>query len=150
VLCSMASFKQHCAMGFWYSGGWIMSDETKPASDGMGQYGKITSLKDLPKDKELTKQIKDAMKVHDAGIKASARPKTTEKNELEVPADLTAALKKNKKALVTFGAFNRTNKKEYLDWITEAKTDETRKKRLETAVEWMSEGKSRHWKYQKK
>jgi hypothetical protein len=98
VLCSMAAFKQHCALGFWYSGGWIMSDDAKPASEGMGQYGKITSLADLPKDKELIKQIKEAVKVHDAGIKPAPRPKTIEKKELEVPAELTAALKKNKKA----------------------------------------------------
>ena len=150
VLCSMASFKQHCAFGFWYAGGWVMSDETKPSSEGMGQFGKITALKDLPKDKQLVKQIKDAMKVHDQGIKPAPRPKTTEKKELEVPADLTAALKKSKKAMTTFDGFSYTNKKEYVDWIAEAKSDETRKKRLESAVEWMSEGKSRHWKYQKK
>ena len=150
VLCSMASFKQHCALGFWYSGGWVMSDETRPASEGMGQYGKITSLSDLPKDKQLIKQIKAAVKVHDAGIKPAARPKTTGKKVLEVPADLTAALKKNKKALAAFDGFSYTNKKEYVDWITEAKTDDTRKKRLASAVEWMSEGKTRHWKYQRK
>jgi uncharacterized protein YdeI (YjbR/CyaY-like superfamily) len=150
VLCNMASFKQHCAFGFWYKGGWVMSDESKPSSEGMGQYGKITSLADLPKDKELIKQIKDAVKLHDSGIKPPARPKSTEKKELETPNDLAAALKKNKKALATFQRFSYTNKKDYLDWITEARTDETRKKRLETAVEWMSDGKSRHWKYQKK
>lgn len=150
VLCSMASFKQHCAFGFWYSGGWVMSDETRPSSEGMGQFGKITALSDLPKDKQLVKQIKDAMKVHDSGIKRASRPKTTEKKELDVPADVATALKKNKKAKATFEGFSYTNKKEYVDWITEAKSDETRKKRLESAVEWMSEGKSRHWKYQKK
>lgn len=150
VLCSMASFKQHCAFGFWYAGGWVMSDETRPSSEGMGQFGKITALKDLPKDKQLVKQIKDAMKVHDSGIKSSTRPRTTEKKELEIPADLSAALKKNKKAMTTFDGFSYTNKKEYVDWITEARSDETRKKRLESAVEWMSEGKSRHWKYQRK
>ena len=150
ALCSMASFKQHCAFGFWYAGGWVMSDETKPSSEGMGQFGKITSLADLPKDKALIKQIKDAIKLHDSGIKPAARTRSTEKKELEIPDDLAAALKKNKKALATFEQFSYTNKKDYLDWITEAKTDETRKKRLETAVEWMSEGKSRHWKYEKK
>jgi uncharacterized protein YdeI (YjbR/CyaY-like superfamily) len=150
VLCSMASFKQHCAFGFWYAGGWIMSDDAKPSTEGMGQYGKITSLSDLPKNKELIKQIKDAIKVHDAGIKPAARPKTTVKKELKVPAELTAALRKSKRALATFEGFNYTNKKEYVDWITEAKTEETRKKRLESAVEWMSEGKPRNWKYMKR
>ncbi len=150
VLCSMASFKQHCAFGFWYSGGWIMSDESKPSSEGMGQYGKITSLADLPKDKALIKQIKAAVKLHDSGIKPAARTRSTDKKELEIPDYFIAALKKNKKALATFEQFNYSNKKEYVDWVTEAKTDETRKRRLETSVEWMSEGKARNWKYQKK
>lgn len=150
VLCSMASFKQHCAFGFWYKGGWVMSDESKPASEGMGQYGKITSLRDLPKDKDLVKQIKDAVKLHDSGIKPAARARPTQKKELEIPDYFIAALKKNKKALATFEGFNYSNKKEYVEWVTEAKTEETRKKRLETAVEWMSEGKVRNWKYVKK
>ena len=149
VLCSMASFKQHCAFGFWYTGGGMMSGETS-SSEGMGQYGKITKLTDLPSNKSLTKQIKDAVKLHDSGIKPALRPRATEKKELVVPAYLTAALKKNKKALATFDQFNYSNKKEYVEWITEAKTEETRKTRLQTAIEWMSEGKARNWKYAKK
>ncbi|HTG14243.1 MAG TPA: YdeI/OmpD-associated family protein [Blastocatellia bacterium] len=149
VLCSMASFKQHCAFGFWYAERGPMSGNSQ-AGEAMGQYGRITSLADLPKEKELVKQIKEAIKLHDAGVKPRAVARTTEKKELEVPDYFTAALKKNKKALATFEQFNYTNKKDYLDWITEAKTDETRKKRLETAIEWMSEGKSRNWKYMKK
>jgi uncharacterized protein YdeI (YjbR/CyaY-like superfamily) len=149
VLCSMASFKQHCAFGFWYAERGPMSGNSQPG-EAMGQYGRITSLADLPKDKELVKQIKDAIKLHDAGVKPRAGARTTEKKELEIPDYFLAALKKNKKALATFEQFNYTNKKDYLEWITEAKTDETRKKRLETAIEWMSEGKSRNWKYMKK
>lgn len=149
VLCSMASFKQHCAFGFWYADGGAMSGDPKPA-EGMGQYGKIASLADLPKDKDLIKQIKSAVKLHDAGIKPAERPRKTEKKELVVPDYFTAALRKNKKALATFEQFSYTNKKEYVDWVTEAKSEETRKKRLETSVEWMSEGKVRQWKYLKK
>jgi len=149
VLCSMASFKQHCAFGFWYGDGGTRSGDTK-TSEGMGQYGKITSLADLPSDKSLVKQIKDAVKLHDLGIKPAPRPRSAVKRELVVPDYLTAALKKNKKALATFDQFNYSNKKEYVEWITEAKTEETRKTRLQTAVEWMSEGKARNWKYAKK
>lgn len=149
ILCSMASFKQHCAFGFWYTGGGTITGQPKPA-EGMGQYGKITNLADLPKDKELIRQIKEAVKLHDSGIKPAARPRPTEKKELEIPDYFTAALKKNKKALATFQQFSYSNKKEYVDWVTEAKTEETRKSRLETAVEWMSEGKVRNWKYVKK
>lgn len=149
VLCSMASFKQHCAFGFWYTSGGTLSGEPKP-TEGMGQYGKIASLADLPSDRELVKQIKSAIKLHDSGVKPAARPRSTEKKELEIPGYFMAALKKNKKALATFEQFNYSNRKEYVEWVTEAKTDETRKKRLETAIGWMSEGKVRNWKYVKK
>ncbi|MEK6406083.1 MAG: YdeI/OmpD-associated family protein [Acidobacteriota bacterium] len=146
VLCSMASFTQHCALTVWYTSGGTMGGEPKPA-EGMGQYGKITSIADLPKDKELIKQIKEAVKLHDSGVKPAARARSTDTKELEIPDYFTAALKKNKKALATFGQFNYSNKKDYVEWITEAKTEETRKKRLATAIEWMSEGKVRNWKY---
>lgn len=146
VLCSMASFKQHCAFGFWYA---EMGQEAQ-AGTAMGQYGRIASLADLPKDKELIKQVKEAIKLHDAGVKPRAVTRTTEKKELDVPDYLMAALKKKKKALITFEAFSYSNKKEYVEWITEAKSEETRKTRLQTAIEWMSEGKARNWKYARK
>ena len=148
VLCSMASFKQHCAFGFWYTDGGMMSGETS-SSDGMGQYGKITSLADLPSDRALTKQIKDAVKLHNSGIKPAPRPRVTEKKELVVPDYLTAALKKSKKALATFDQFSYSHKKEYVEWIAEAKRPETRAKRVETSIAWLAEGKSRNWKYVK-
>jgi hypothetical protein len=151
VLCSFASFKQHCAFGFWYAQGGPMGGESgRKAGEAMGQFGRITSLGDLPKEKEFVKQIKEAVKLHDAGVKPRTPKRPTEKKELEIPDYLTAALKKNKKAQATFDQFPYSKKKEYVEWLTEAKTDETRKARLETAVEWMSEGKSRHWKYQMK
>jgi uncharacterized protein YdeI (YjbR/CyaY-like superfamily) len=116
----------------------------------MGQYGRITALADLPKDKVLVQQIKEAVKQHDAGVKPRVTTRSTEKKELTIPNYFTAALKKNKKAFVAFEQFNYSNKREYVEWITEAKTDETRMKRLDTAVEWMSEGKVRNWKYVRK
>jgi uncharacterized protein YdeI (YjbR/CyaY-like superfamily) len=146
VLCSMASFKQHCAFGFWYADNMSGNQQAAPA---MGQYGRITSLADLPKEKVLVRQIKDAIKIHDGGVKPRSSARPTEKKELEIPAYFTAALKKNKKALATFGQFNYSNKKEYVEWVREAKTEETRKKRLETAIEWIAEGKVRNWKYVK-
>ena len=144
ILCSMASFKQHCAFGFWYTDNMTANQQAAPA---MGQYGRITSLADLPKDRALIQQIKEAIKVHDSGVKPRSAARPPEKKELEIPDYLTAALKKNKKALATFEQFTYSNKKDYVEWITEAKTDETRKKRLDTAIEWMSEGKVRNWKY---
>jgi uncharacterized protein YdeI (YjbR/CyaY-like superfamily) len=147
MLCSMASFKQHCAFGFWKTA--LMKDAGKlldNRKEAMGSLGKITSLKDLPADKTIIAYIKEAMKLNDDGIKM-VKPKAGVKKELKIPAYFTAALKKNKKATTTFEGFNYTNKKEYVEWVTEAKTDDTRQKRLAQAIEWMAEGKIRHWKY---
>ena len=146
IFCNMAAFKQHCAFGFWL--GDLLKVDTK-LEKAMGDFGRIASLDDLPSDKDFGKLIKEAMKLHDAGAKAPSRVKpANEKKELVVPAEFLAAVKKNKKALATFEAFTYSHKKEYVEWFTEAKTDATREKRLAQALEWMAEGKSRHWKYQ--
>ena len=146
ILCSMASFKQHCAFGFYYIDNTSGNQQAAPA---MGQYGRIASVADLPADKKLIKQIKDAIRVHDAGVKPRVVARPAEKKELEIPDYLTAALKKNKKALAEFKQFNYSSKKDYVEWLDEAKTDATRKKRLDTAIEWIAEGKPRHWKYKR-
>ena len=152
MMCSMAAFKQHAVMGFWKAA--LMKDasllETARSEVAMGHLGKITSLKDLPSDKKIIAWIKEAMKLNELGKKLPAKKVATEKKELEVPGYFLKALKQNKKALQTFQAFSYSNKKEYLQWVTEAKTEATRDSRLVTAVEWMSEGKIRHWKYAKK
>ncbi len=149
MMCSMAAFKQHCAFGFWKAA--LMKDpalvETAQSEAAMGHLGRITSLKDLPPDKKLIAYINEAMDLTDRGIKLPAKGKTTEKKELEVPGDFLEALNKNKQAKETFEHYPYSHKKEYLEWITEAKTAATRNKRMETAIEWMAEGKSRHWKY---
>lgn len=139
MLCSMASFKQHCAFGFWKTA--LMKDAGKlldNRKEAMGSLGKITSLKDLPADKTIIAYIKEAMQLNDDDIKM-VKPKAGIKKELKIPAYFTAALKKNKKATATFGGFNYTNKKEYVEWVTEAKTDDTRQKRLAQAIEWMAD-----------
>jgi uncharacterized protein YdeI (YjbR/CyaY-like superfamily) len=153
VMCSMASFKQHCAFSFWKAA--LMKDADKlvgmaKTEEAMGHLGRITSLKDLPSDKIMLGYIKDAMKLNEAGIKTPGRKKTDVAQELEIPDFLTAALKKNKKAKATFDAFSYSNKKEYVVWLADAKTEATREKRLADAIEWMSEGKIRHWKYARK
>ena len=153
MMCSMASFKQHCAIGFWKAS--LMSDSKKlvekaKSEEAMGHLGRITSLKDLPKDTLLIKYIKEGMKLNEEGIKLSPKTKpATAKQQLDIPAYFTAALKKNKAALKTFEGFSNSNKKEYVLWVTGAKTEETRNSRLTTAIEWMSEGKIRNWKYLK-
>ena len=152
MMCSMAAFKQHAAMSFWKAA--LMKDavllETARSEEAMGHLGRITSLKDLPADKKLAGYIREAMKLNELGKKLPSKTKPSEKKELEVPEYFIKVLKKNKKALQTFQAFSFSHKKEYVTWITEAKTEETRNKRMDTAVEWMEKGKGRHWKYQRK
>jgi uncharacterized protein YdeI (YjbR/CyaY-like superfamily) len=150
-LCHMAAFKQHAAFGFWKAS--LMKDkallETAQSETAMGHLGKITSLKDLPSDKKIIRWIKEAMQLNDAGIKV-AKKKPVAKEETDVPDYFTKALKKNKIALVTFETFSPSAKREYLDWVTGAKTEETKLSRLTEAIEWMAEGKKRNWKYEKK
>lgn len=151
-MCSMASFKQHCAFGFWKAS--LMKDKTLVANaeseSSMGHYGKIKSLKDLPPDKKIIAHIKEAMLLNDKGIKLPPRKVTTAKKEIVVPDYFLKLLKKNKKAFAAFENFSPSHKREYVEWLTEAKTDETKNRRMETAMDWMSEGKSRNWKYIKK
>jgi uncharacterized protein YdeI (YjbR/CyaY-like superfamily) len=146
ILCGMAAFKQHCIFGFWKHK-LMFGKGLKFPKGAMDNYGRITSLSELPGDKALTTYIKEAVRLNDEGVKAPAKPKSKVKKELEVPDDLAAALKKNKKAQAVFDGFSYSHKKEYIEWITEAKREETRTKRLKTALQWMSTGKSRNWKY---
>jgi uncharacterized protein YdeI (YjbR/CyaY-like superfamily) len=145
MLCSMASFKEHCAFGFW-KGSMIVGKGDGEAEKAMGQFGRLTRLSDLPSKKVLTAYIKEAMKLNETGVKpVRAKPKAP--SDVVVPADLSTALGANPKAQTTFEGFSPSNKREYIAWITEAKTEATRSRRLETAIEWMSEGKPRNWKY---
>jgi uncharacterized protein YdeI (YjbR/CyaY-like superfamily) len=151
MMCSMAAFKEHCTFGFWKAS--IMSDPKKilgeAAESAMGHFGRIMSLKDLPSDKTLSAYIKEAAKLNEDGVKLPPRPRTAKK-ELVVPAFFMSALSKNKKALKTFEGITTSHKREYVEWVTIAKTEETREKRLTTSIEWMAEGKARNWKYVKK
>lgn len=145
-LCNMASFKQHCAFGFW-KGSLILEQGGDKAKEAMGHFGRITSISDLPPRDVLIGYIHQAMRLNEEGVKTPVRKVPGQKPEIPVPDDLTVALEANEAALTTFNAFSPSHRREYLEWITEAKTGATRQKRLEQAVEWMAEGKSRHWKY---
>jgi uncharacterized protein YdeI (YjbR/CyaY-like superfamily) len=150
TICSMASFKHHCAFGFWKAP--VMKDPHKILSgkDAMGDFGKITGVKDLPADKIMIEYIKEAARLNKEGVKLPAKTKTGQKKNLVIPDYFLKALSKNKKALKTFEDFSPTNKREYVEWVNDAKTEETRNNRLTTAIEWMTEGKIRNWKYIKK
>jgi uncharacterized protein YdeI (YjbR/CyaY-like superfamily) len=148
MLCSMAAFKEHCAFGFWKQS--LLETDAFPAErNAMGSFGRITKLADLPDDATMKKLIADAIKLNDAGIKVKKAKPATEKKELVIPQVLLEALAQNEKAAETFNGFPPSCRKEYAEWIAEAKTDATRDKRLATTLEWLAEGKRRNWKYEK-
>jgi uncharacterized protein YdeI (YjbR/CyaY-like superfamily) len=148
MMCSMAAFKEHCAFNFWKQS--LLDESAFPAEKtAMGSFGRITSLKDLPNDKTMKKLIHDAMKLNDDGVKVAKAPVSKEKKEIVVPDILKKALKMDARAAATFNNFPYSCKKEYVEWINEAKTDATREKRLVTTLEWLAEGKRRNWKYEK-
>jgi uncharacterized protein YdeI (YjbR/CyaY-like superfamily) len=147
IICGMAGFKAHCAFGFWRRG---LTDEIAKtgvkAEQAMGSLGRITSRKDLPGDRAMLGYIRKAAKLNEAGVRA--RPKPRPKPALPVPADLAGALKKNAKAAKAFAAFSPSARREYIEWITEAKRPETRLARLTTTVQWVAAGQRRDWKYE--
>jgi uncharacterized protein YdeI (YjbR/CyaY-like superfamily) len=150
VFCSMAAFKEHCAFSFWKAS--LLKDPKGilqvKERNAMGHLDRIGSLKDLPADRILVAYLKEAASLNKNNIKV-VRPKSVPKKELPVPKALAAALKKNKKAAAVFDSFSPSHRREYVEWITEAKTEETMNKRLVTTLEWLEQGKSRNWKYKK-
>jgi uncharacterized protein YdeI (YjbR/CyaY-like superfamily) len=150
ILCNMAAFKKHCTFGFWK--GNVLSDPHQVLNQigvsAMGQLGRIETLADLPSDEILISYLKEAMQLNEMVEKPSPK-KVMEKKELIVPDYFFEALDAHPKAMETFENFSYSNKKEYVSWIVEAKTEATRQKRLQTAMEWMEEGKIKNWKYVK-
>lgn len=147
ILCGFASFKKHCTLMFWKQS-LLETDAFPKYKMAMGSFGRITSLKDLPSDKVLIGLIHQAMKLNEKNIKVAKKP-AAPKKELVVPDVLTKALSKDKKAKQTFDNFSYSHRKDYIEWIAEAKTEPTRDKRVATTIEWLSEGKGRNWKYEK-
>ena len=148
MLGGMAAFKEHCVFGFW-KGSLIVDSKTASGEKAAGQFGRITKLSDLPPKKIIAGYVKEAMRLNEEGVKAPSRMKSRAKTakDVIVPDALADALKKNRKARETFDAFSPSHRREYAQWIAEAKGEDTRKRRVETAVEWMAEGKPRNWKY---
>lgn len=147
ILCGMAAFKQHAAFNLWKGSLIVGSDGDRGA---MGQFGRISRVSDLPAKRVLAGYLRRAAALNEAGVK---RPKVR-KPGLErkpVPAtpppDLAAALKKNTRARATFDGFSPSHRREYIEWIIEAKRDETRQRRLRQAIEMLAGGKTRNWKY---
>ncbi len=153
ILCNMSAFKEHCSFGFWGEEiGAVLREAGVLKEGGMGSLGRITSVADLPSDKQMLGWIRQAAAFVNSGQYTSpiaARHKVVKpKPSLHTPAEFKTALQGNKKAAAVFAAFSPSSKREYVEWIAEAKRQETRDKRIATAVEWIAEGKQRNWKYQ--
>lgn len=151
VVGSMAAFKQHASFGFWK--GKLLSDPHKlfaVMGNTTMSMAKLTDVSELPSDKILLAYIREAVALNEEGVKAPPRKKPVRKKALVIPDEFARALKQNKKALATFEGFSPSNQRDYVEWFTEARQPETRAKRLATAIEWMSEGKPRNWKYMRK
>ena len=146
MLCGMAAFKEHCVLGFWK--GTLIVGRNNKSLDAAGSFGRIKRVKDLPPKKDLIAYVRKAMALNEAGIKAPKKHKDPRK-PIPMPTDMKEALARNERAKTTYEDFSPSHKREYLQWITEAKQPETRQRRLSQAVEWMAEGKPRMWKYMK-
>jgi uncharacterized protein YdeI (YjbR/CyaY-like superfamily) len=146
-LVGMAGFKAHCALAFWKAS--LMTNiPTDVGVDAMGQFGRLASLDDTPSEARLVKMVKEAAALNDAGVKVKRPPKPP-KPPAKVPASMLAAIRKNKKAAAVWAGFSPSAQRDYVEWITEAKSADTRARRLETAVEWIADGKKRNWKYER-
>ena len=141
MLCGMGAFKAHCMFGFW------KAELVVGGSNPHARFRHLTSVADLPSKKEMAALIHKAMALNDGGVVVTRAPRE-KKAAARVPTDLISALKKNKKARIAFAAFSPSHKREYVEWITEAKREETRLKRVATAIQWIADGKSRNWKYE--
>ena len=150
IISSMASFKQHCAFGFWGPEmRKVLAKDGRKSSDAMGNLGRITGLDALPTDRVLLAYMSQAAGLVESGqrTKSLARPKKSAKKPVRVPQEFAAALKKNKLATKVFSDFSPSCKREYALWIAEARRPETKAKRVKQAVEWIAQGKPRNWKY---
>jgi uncharacterized protein YdeI (YjbR/CyaY-like superfamily) len=145
ILCSMASFKAHCAFGFWKEQ--LMSGAQGADGTVSPSFGRLTSVKDLPARAAFLRLVKEAARLNEDGIKPPTRAKVDRSRSVRAPADLLAALRNNPAARAAYDELSPSHKREYIEWITEAKRDATRKRRVATAVEWIAEGRIRDWRY---
>lgn len=149
MMCAMAAFKEHAIFGFW-KGALIdgVSPNRNNGSEAMGNFGRLTSVKDLPSKRAMMSMVKQAMRLNDEGISAPKQKKAP-KPEATVPGALAEAFDQNRRAAGQFEQFSPSQRREYIEWIDDAKRDDTRVKRIAQAIEWIADRKGRNWKYQK-
>jgi hypothetical protein len=146
LLCSFAVFKAHCVFRFWRSQ--LLPDRlSASARTALRSLERLTSVDELPAGRELAAIVKAAVALNEEGVASPPRPAAAKGRTVRTPPALAAALRKNAKARAAYEKFSYSHKKEYVEWIAEAKTDATRDRRIATAVVWLAEGKPRNWKY---
>lgn len=148
ILCSMAAFKQHCAFGFW-RGDVVLGGVDVPANKAMGQFGRITSVTDLPPRKELIAYVRAAMRLNEAGVTPPRPSAAKPPKQSAIPEAFGRALEQHPASRAAFAGFSPSQRREYVDWIADAKREDTQARRINTAIEWIAEGKPRHWKYRR-
>lgn len=146
IVCSMAAFKAHCSFGFW-KGRHVLGSELAQGEDAMGQFGRITRIEDLPPEEALIGWVRKAVELNAKGPAARSPAARKPARPVVVPAPLKRALEASPAARATFRALSPSQRREYAEWIAGAKHEETRDRRIRTAIEWLAEGKPRNWKY---
>jgi uncharacterized protein YdeI (YjbR/CyaY-like superfamily) len=146
ILCGMAAFKEYCTVGFWKQA--LIIEGAGPIEDSVGALGELRTVKDLPPRNVFVGYVRRAVELNESGTKAP-RPPAKPKKAIPMPDEFRQAINKNARARQTYEKFSPSHQREYLEWITEAKQDDTRARRIAQAVEWMAEGKPRNWKYMK-
>ena len=132
----MAAFKKHAS---------VMVCSTETAGGGMGNFGKLTDVSQLPGDEELIRQFRESAEAVQSP--ETSQPKT--KPVLAMPDDLASAIADTPSAQEVFDGFTDAQRRDYIEWVMSAKRQPTREKRVATAAEWIGEGKKRNWKYEK-
>jgi uncharacterized protein YdeI (YjbR/CyaY-like superfamily) len=146
MMCGMAAFKEHAAFNFWK--GDLVVDDASKRDEAMGHLGRLTKISDLPPKRVLTAYIKRAAALNDDGVKMPRAPRQPAR-PVRVPADFAAALRKSSKAKAAFDGFPPSHKRDYVEWITEAKRADTRARRIAQSLAQIVDGKSRNWKYER-
>jgi uncharacterized protein YdeI (YjbR/CyaY-like superfamily) len=151
IVGGVAAFKEHAVWGLWKSA--LLKDPhgaMTAAGDSAMSRDRLTDVSQLPPDHVILNLIEQAVDLNERGVKLPKAKPTKKRPPPKVPPDFAAALKKNSKAAVAFKEFSPSHQREYIEWITEAKQDATRQKRLAQAIEWIAQGKPRNWKYMRK
>lgn len=147
MLCSMAAFKRHCAFGFWK--GTLIVEDAERDDGAMGHFGRLERLEDLPPKRRIAALVKAAMKLNETGAQGVRRPQHPPHRRRAAPAWFAAALARHARAKHGYAALTPSQRREYVEWLADAKREATREKRLATALEWLADGKDLNWKYRK-